>query len=264
VGGRGEDGLHEICSLFAPLTLSDRIVVGEAEHDEVLCPGVDGPNLAAGALEGLRRRGWDRPALRVEIEKRIPVAAGLGGGSADAAAVLRLARDEGAGVEELAAELGADVPSQLDPVFGLVGGAGEAVEPLPLPGEYGVVLVPDPDGLSTAEVYRRADRMGLGRDRDELDQLRGRLRDAARSGSSPLEYADLLANDLQRAALELRPRGRDALAALEAVGAARALITGSGPTAFGLFADIAQADRAAAALPPRYAGAIVAAPDSYA
>jgi 4-diphosphocytidyl-2-C-methyl-D-erythritol kinase len=126
------------------------------------------------------------------------------------------------------------------------------------------VLVPDPDGLSTAEVYQRADRIGLRRDRDELDQLRGRLRDAAQSGSSPLEYADLLANDLQRAALELRPRVADALAALEAAGAARALITGSGPTAFGLFADIAQADRAAAALPPRYAGAIVAAPDSYA
>jgi 4-diphosphocytidyl-2-C-methyl-D-erythritol kinase len=264
VGPRRDDGLHEICSLFQPLSLSDRIVVGEAEHDEVVCPGVDGPNLAAGALEGLRGRGWDRPALRVEIEKRIPVAAGLGGGSADAAAVLRLARSEGAGVDELAAELGADVPSQLDPSFGLVGGAGEAVEQLPLPGEYAVVLVPDADGLSTAEVYERADRMGLARDRDELDELRDRLRAAASPGSSPLEYIDLLANDLERAALELRPRVEDALSALEAAGAARALVTGSGPTAFGLFGDIARADRAAAALPPRYAGAIVAAPDSYA
>ena len=69
-----------------------RSQVDEAERDEVVCPGVEGENLAARALAALRERGWERPPLRVEIEKRIPVAAGLGGGSADAAAVLRLAR----------------------------------------------------------------------------------------------------------------------------------------------------------------------------
>ena len=72
--------------------------------------------------------------MRVEIEKRIPVAAGLGGGSADAAAVLRLAGEQVDGLAELAAGLGADVPSQLDPAFALVGGAGERIEPLPSPG----------------------------------------------------------------------------------------------------------------------------------
>jgi len=138
VGATRADGLHEIRSLFCPLTLADRIVVSGAEADEVVCAGVDGPNLARAALEGLRRLGWDEPPVRIEIEKRIPVAAGLGGGSADAAAVLRLAADL-PGVEALAAELGADVPSQLEPSFCLVAGAGERVEPLPPPGELALV-----------------------------------------------------------------------------------------------------------------------------
>src|SRR6187402_3533941 len=91
LGPRREDGLHELCSLFEPLALADLIEVVEAERDEVICPGVEGENLAARALAALRERGWRHPPLRVRIEKRIPVAAGLGGGSADAAAVLRLA-----------------------------------------------------------------------------------------------------------------------------------------------------------------------------
>ena len=94
LGPRRDDGLHELCSLFEPLALADLIEVSEAERDEVVCPGVEGENLAARALAALRARGWDHPPLRVEIEKRIPVAAGLGGGSADAAAILRLAAGE--------------------------------------------------------------------------------------------------------------------------------------------------------------------------
>jgi 4-diphosphocytidyl-2-C-methyl-D-erythritol kinase len=94
VGPRRPDGLHEICSLFQSVTLADvvRLEQGDAE-DEVICPGVRGTNLAALALAGFRERfGWNASAVRITIEKRIPIAAGLGGGSADAAAVLRLAR----------------------------------------------------------------------------------------------------------------------------------------------------------------------------
>ena len=262
LGARRADGLHEIRSVFCPLTLADRIVVADGAEDQVVCSGVDGPNLAAEALRALRARGWARPPVRVEIEKRIPVAAGLAGGSADAAAVLRIARGEVEELAELAAGLGADVPSQLDPAFALVGGAGEMVERLPPPRDFAVVLVPAGAGLSTADVYAEADRLGLGRDTEELEAIAARLRAAATEGASPLDYPELLANDLAEAALSLRPEVADALAALKEVGAAAALVTGSGPTAFGLFEHIAAADRAASELPPRYANAIVAAPET--
>jgi 4-diphosphocytidyl-2-C-methyl-D-erythritol kinase len=258
LGARCDDGLHELCSLFCPLALSDRIVVSEeGDADEVVSPGVPGPNLVAVALDALRARGWRAPPLHVEIDKRIPVAAGLGGGSADAAAILRLARDEVDGIGELAAGLGADVPSQLDPAFALVRGAGERIEVLPRPGEFAVVLIPGERGLRTAEVYSEADRLGLGRDAAELETVSEQLRTAAQEDVSPLEYRELLVNDLQAAALSLRPEIAEALAALEGEGAALAQVTGSGPTAFGVFEDIAAADRAVASLPPRYASALV-------
>jgi 4-diphosphocytidyl-2-C-methyl-D-erythritol kinase len=260
LGPRRQDGLHELRSLFCPLTLADRVVVVDAEEDEVICPGVAGPNLASEALAALRRRGWSRPPARIEIEKRIPVAAGLGGGSADAAAVLRLAGDQVDGIAEIAAELGADVPSQLEPVFALVGGAGEAIEPLPEPAHFGVVLVPGAEGLETGAVYAEADRLELGRSAGELERIAGRLREAASGGASPLTYGELLVNDLAEAALSLRPEIAARLTALEEAGAAATLVAGSGPTAVGLFEDIAAADQAAGALSPRYAGAIVAAP----
>ncbi len=262
LGRRRDDGLHELRSLFCPLVLSDRIVIGEAEGDadELVCPGVEGPNLVSVALEAMRARGWRHPPVRVEIDKRIPVAAGLGGGSADAAAALRLGAGEIEDLASLAAGLGADVPSQLDPVFALVSGAGEVVEPLPAPGEFGVVLIDDEFGLETAAVYAEADALGLGRDPDDLDRVSERLRAAAGDGASPLDYAELLVNDLEQAAISLRPEIAEALGALEEVGAARALVTGSGPTAFGVFEDLVAADAAAAALPPRYANAIVSTP----
>jgi 4-diphosphocytidyl-2-C-methyl-D-erythritol kinase len=264
LGRLRDDGLHELRSLFCPLVLSDRIEITEAEADEVLCPGVRGPNLVTATLDALRARGWESPPLRIEIEKQIPVAAGLGGGSADAAALLRLARDQVDGLDELALALGADVPSQLDPSFALVGGAGELVEPLPDPGEFALVLIPAEEGLSTAAVYAEADRLGIARGPGELEEVATALREAAGGGRSPLAYGELLVNDLQHAALSLRPELREALDALEERGAATALLTGSGPTAFGLFADIAAADRAAAALSPRFADAIVTTPPTLA
>jgi 4-diphosphocytidyl-2-C-methyl-D-erythritol kinase len=248
LGRPREDGLHELCSLFEPLALADLLTVTPAERDEVVCPGVEGENLAAKALAGLRERGWEREPLRIEIEKKVPVAAGLGGGSGDAAAVLRLAAGEVADLPELALELGADVPSQLRPALALVRGVGERLEPLPAPVEHAAVLLPGGGGLSTAAVFAEADRLGLGRDREELDGLAARLREAAGAGASPLEYPELLVNDLEPAALSLRPDVGDALEALRAAGAPRAILSGSGPTAVGLFADLAAAQAAAARL----------------
>jgi 4-diphosphocytidyl-2-C-methyl-D-erythritol kinase len=261
LGDRRDDGLHELRSLFCPLTLADRIEVTDAtgNADEVVCPGVEGPNLVTVALEALRARRWSRAPVRVEIEKQIPVAAGLGGGSADTAAILRLAAGEVDGLAQLAAALGADVPSQLRPEFALVSGAGERVEPLGDPGRLAFVLIPAGEGLSTADVYAEADRLRLGRSAADLDELEARLRAVTTTDASPLDYLELLSNDLENAALSLRPEIAEALAALEDVGARRAMVAGSGPTAFGIFEDFSRAEEARAALPPRYAGAIVAA-----
>jgi 4-diphosphocytidyl-2-C-methyl-D-erythritol kinase len=261
LGGTRDDGLHELRSLFCPLALSDRITVttSDTEGDEVICPGVEGRNLAADALAALRDRGWKSPPLRIEIDKRIPVAAGLGGGSADAAAVLRLAEDEVPGLEELALELGADVPSQLRPCFSLVSGAGERLEELQPHVTFGAVLIPFERGLSAGEVYAEADRLGLARSGDELAEIEGRLRKAAAGRESPLAYPELLENDLEAAAVSLRPQISEALGALRGVGATAAFVTGSGPTAVGIFEDIVAADRAFGELGPEWADAIVTA-----
>lgn len=250
LGPTRDDGLHELCSVFAPLSLADHLLVETAEHDEVLCPGIEGTNLAERALTGLRELGWDHRPVRITITKRIPVAAGLGGGSADAAAVLRLA-SELEGREELAERLGADVRSQLDPQPALVRGAGEVVAPLPAQAPWAAVLVPSAHGLSTADVYREADRLGVARSSAELDAVAETLDERAER-FNPLGEAALLVNDLQPAALSLRPEIADALGALDDAGATLSRVTGSGPTAFGLLADLPAADAAAARIDPAF------------
>jgi 4-diphosphocytidyl-2-C-methyl-D-erythritol kinase len=260
VGPIREDGLHEIRSLFEPLELADRLQLSAAEADEVLCEGIEGPDLTAKALTALRENGWSGPPLRIEVTKRVPVAAGLGGGSADAAAVLRLARGEVEGLRSIAAEIGADVPSQLQPRPCLVAGAGEVIEPAPPPAEHGVVLIPQAEGLATADVYAEADRLGSPRGESELEAIRRRLRDAVDEGGSPLDYREHLVNDLQAAAISLRPEIEEALRALEDAGAAHAMVTGSGPTAFGLYPSADEAVAAAELLRERFPSALATAP----
>ena len=169
------------------------------------------------------------------IEKRIPVAAGLGGGSADAAAVLRAAN-------ELAGRparrrrpararrgLGADVPSQIEPRHALVTGAGEGVEPVELP-PMTLLLVPDATGLSTAEVYAQADALGTTRDRA---RPRSRARRSRRGRCQ--ELAAALENDLEAAAAVAAARAERAHGRAARGGRSAARVTGSGPTVFGVF-----------------------------
>jgi 4-diphosphocytidyl-2-C-methyl-D-erythritol kinase len=260
VGPRRDDGLHEIRSLFEPLELADELRITEADEDEVICEGIEAPDLTARALAALREHGWDGPPLRIEVTKRVPVAAGLGGGSADAAAVLRLAMGEVEGLRSIAAGIGADVPSQLQPRPCLVAGAGEVIEPAPPPGEHAVVLIPQPEGLATAAVYAEADRLGSPRGGNELEAIRRQLRDAVDTGGSPLDYREHLVNDLQPAAISLRPEIEEALGALEEAGAAHAMVTGSGPTAFGLYPTAEEAATAAADLRSRFPDVIATGP----
>jgi 4-diphosphocytidyl-2-C-methyl-D-erythritol kinase len=251
VGPQRADGLHELCSLVVPVDLADLLTIAETgREDAVYCPGVDEPNLCRRALVAFRAAaGAAAPrSLEVRVEKRIPVAAGLGGGSADAAAVLRAANEmsgrplDDDTLRHLAARVGADVPSQVRPGSALVRGAGEIVEELPLP-RLALVLATQDAGLSTADVYREADRIGATRERLDPEAVR------ALAGRAPAELAASLENDLQAAALSLRPESGERLAALERAGAMTALVTGSGPTVFGVFDD-EEAARAAAARVP--------------
>jgi 4-diphosphocytidyl-2-C-methyl-D-erythritol kinase len=258
------DGRHELVTLYESVSVADELSVETAERDEVVCPGVDGPNLVERALGGLRELGWDAPPVRVTIDKRIPVAGGMGGGSADAAAVLRMAPtlaavDQG-GVERLAASLGADVPSQLVPGVAIGTGAGEVIERRPALAPHAFVVVPQAFELSTAAVYRQADRLGVFRDGGELATLLGALR-----GGGDALPRGLLVNDLMPAAVSLAPAIGQALDAVREAGAADAMVSGSGPTVFGAWwgpEASGRAEDAAGALADRYPGATPAVPVS--
>jgi 4-diphosphocytidyl-2-C-methyl-D-erythritol kinase len=246
VGRRRPDGLHDIASLFASIDLADQLTIEPAVggEDEVICPGVPGDNIVTKALGAFRTRAELAP-LRVTIAKLIPVAAGLGGGSADAAAALRAANAiaghpfDADGLRALGMQVGADVPSQVEPRHALITGAGEHVEPVELP-DMVLVLVPADEGLSTAAVYAEADRIPSTRPKLDPDSLRA-------LATAPLAaFAKRLENDLEPAALALRPELTATLTALLEAGALAAQITGSGPTAFGVFESEAAAGAAAA------------------
>jgi 4-diphosphocytidyl-2-C-methyl-D-erythritol kinase len=215
-------------------------------------------NLAARALRAFRAAtDWQARPLRLSIDKRIPVAAGLGGGSADAAAALRLAQmASGLGDErlllELAGQLGADVPAQVSPGRWLASGAGELLEALPdpLPSLQLLVLAADTE-LSTADVYGEADQLGLAREPDELRRRHEQLRHALALGAPLPPARELLHNDLQAAAVSLSPPIAQAVADMREAGADETLVSGSGPTVVGLFGHAnpaGRAQRAAAAL----------------
>ena len=240
---RAADGRHELVTVFEPVELHDTVTLEPgAGRDEVVCPGVEGENLASRAIALFREAtGWDGPPVRLRIDKRIPVAGGMAGGSADAAAALRLvARESGLGtpklLHELAFALGADVPSQLEPRRLLGTGAGERLEPLaPAERPYGVLVLPHAEPLSTGRVFQEADRLSLARD------LTGAV-DAVRRGE--LRYV----NDLEPAALALLPSIRRSLDEAREAGAHDAMVSGSGPTVLGFFATPEQAESAAEGL----------------
>ena len=249
VGAPREDGLHPLVSVVQPVSLADELTLEpapDAAADEVRCPGVDGPNLGARALARFREAtGWGAPPHRLTIVKRVPVAAGMGGGSADAAAALRLAAHAAGGVpaellRELAVSLGADVPALLAGGRVLMTGAGEHVDRLPDPEPFGLVILPSDAALSTPQVYRAFDDLGDARTADELESASN----AARAGGPPPPV-----NDLEAAARELCPAIDAALAALRSQGAQAAMVSGSGPTVFGLFSSLDAARRAAESTP---------------
>jgi 4-diphosphocytidyl-2-C-methyl-D-erythritol kinase len=181
----------------------------------------------------------------------------MGGGSADAAATLRLAprlHEVADGeLQELAAELGTDVPSQLRPGLALGMGAGDQVDHPQRLAPHAFAIVPLPHQLSTAAVYAEADRLGLTRAPAELARMRSALASSMTRGAQL--PAELLINDLEQAAVSLCPPVAAAMSALRGAGADHAMVSGSGPTAFGLFWGTdatARAETAARALSERF------------
>ena len=262
VGAPREDGFHPLMTVYHAVDLHDDVTVSDAEEWSVVVTGgaegvpCDDTNLAVRAGRALAaHHGLDR-AARIEIHKGIPVAGGMAGGSADAAATLvALDRhwhlDSGDAVLfALAAELGSDVP------FGLVGrnalgtGRGEQVEQLPgVESPRWWVVVPSPgEGLSTPAVYRRYDELRP----DAPAQPAAPYRLVEFLEDPVAEVAALLHNDLQVAAVDLRPGLVDLLAAGEAAGALRGMVSGSGPTCVFLCADQPTAERVAQTLRASY------------
>jgi 4-diphosphocytidyl-2-C-methyl-D-erythritol kinase len=232
VGELRPDGKHEVATVLQRLDLADRISVERADAVEI--HGFPEDTLVRGALEALG------VTARVEIEKRIPVGAGLGGGSSDAATALRLANEllrdpvPAGQLHELAARLGADVPFFLAEGPQLGTGDGSELSPVSLPSDYLVVLVL-PAGerkSSTASVYAAFS----GHDR--FAERRAALYEALGEG----ELASLPPNDLASSPLAEE---------LLDLGAFRADVSGAGPAVYGLFTELTQAETAREAIANR-------------
>jgi 4-diphosphocytidyl-2-C-methyl-D-erythritol kinase len=258
VGPVRADGYHDVATVYHAVSLFDEVTVTPVERDSVAITGegadsvpTDRGNLAARAARALARAvghgSRDAPGLAIQITKRIPVAAGLAGGSADAAATLVACNELwGTGLCqkelcELASGIGSDV------AFGLLGGTaigigrGEQVTPVLTSGTFHWVLAFANGGLSTAEVYAKCDRMRASQESRKAKErkvgtasvsdpaLDNALIAALRSGD-PAKLGPLLSNDLESAAISLRPGLRRALAAGQELGALGAMVSGSGPT----------------------------------
>jgi 4-diphosphocytidyl-2-C-methyl-D-erythritol kinase len=227
VGPRRSDGRHELLTVFQRIGLADRLVVSRSPSVRV--EGFAEDTLVRRALDGIG--DGNGSSFSARILKRIPVAAGLGGGSSDAATALRLANElrdtplAADALSTLARELGADVPYFLRDGPQLGTADGTELEPLDLPQDYWIVLV-SPRGVtkaSTADVYGAFDARG---GEDGFETRRDALLAALACVRRPRDLAALPANDLASSPFA---------AELRALGAFRADVTGAGPTVYGLF-----------------------------
>jgi 4-diphosphocytidyl-2-C-methyl-D-erythritol kinase len=241
VGPARPDGRHELVSVYQRVALCDRLVVERAPS--VRIEGFDGDTLVRRALETVA----DGTGFRAQIVKQIPAAAGLGGGSSDAAAALRVAnalRDDPLSDDELhqvARELGADVPYFLVDGPQLGTADGTELAPLDLPQDYWIVLVLPHDAVksSTGDVFAAFD---ARRGEDGYEQRRAALLEALGDVRRPRDLGALPPNDLATSPLadELR-----------ALGAFRADVTGAGPTVYGLFLHAEHARAAQRQMSPK-------------
>ncbi|WP_114679264.1 4-(cytidine 5'-diphospho)-2-C-methyl-D-erythritol kinase [Desulfotruncus alcoholivorax] len=248
ITGVRTDGYHELETVMQTLALHDVLELSPANCIEITVDGADLPsgpeNLAYRAADLLRCETGCREGVRIRLIKRIPIAAGLAGGSSDAAAVLRglnqvwrlgLTREE---LLKLAASIGSDVPFCLSGGTALARGRGELIESLPDLPPFGVLLAKPPFGVNTADVYRRYDQAV-----DLPEPCCLEMVEAIRRGETG-QIASLLANDLEAVTIAMHPLIGDIKNNMLAAGAQGVLMSGSGPTVFGIFPDRSTAARA--------------------
>lgn len=263
VGPVGADGYHPVASLVAFADVGDRLSMRPADRFSLEVAGPfaadvgDGPNLVETAVRALARAaGLDEPGLAVRLEKHLPVASGLGGGSSDAAAALKLARRalglalDDAALHAVAAGLGADAAMCLKARAALATGRGERLAAAPdLPDLHAVLANPGVPSL-TGAVYRAYD--ADPRPGADMPVPPARF-DGVAGVAAWLKTRTR--NDLEAPAIALTPVIAEALAAMaSAPGARLARVTGSGATVFGLFDDAAAAGQAAQALARAHPG----------
>ncbi|UZJ24084.1 4-(cytidine 5'-diphospho)-2-C-methyl-D-erythritol kinase [Rhodococcus antarcticus] len=259
VGDVRPDGFHELVTVFQALSLTDDVVVAPADTLAVTVRGegassvpLDHRNLVWQAAELLAAETGREAAVAISLAKGIPVAGGMAGGSADAAATLvalcalwrlELSRDE---LGVLAARLGSDVPFALHGGTAMGTGRGEQLLPVLARNTFHWVLALAPEGLSTPAVYGELDRLRAGGDPPRVGDVQPLMH--ALTAGDPIALAPLLANDLQAAALSLRPALRRTLRAGTTAGALAGIVSGSGPTCAFLCADADAAVRVGAEL----------------
>jgi 4-diphosphocytidyl-2-C-methyl-D-erythritol kinase len=262
VGAVRKDGFHELATVFQSLSLTDEVTVAIADEPGVEVRGegastvpTDGANLAWRAVEELARhagKGAEDPKVRVLIRKNIPVSGGMAGGSADAAATLvglaslwklDMGRDE---LAHVAATLGSDVPFMLHGGTALGTGRGEQIVPVLTRHTFHWVLAFARGGLATPKVYAELDRLRDTGDPPRVGEVEPVLE--ALAAGDPRQLALLLGNDLQAAAVSLRPGLRRTLRAGVDAGALAGTVSGSGPTCAFLCASAEDAVQVAASL----------------
>lgn len=259
ITGRRPDGYHTLVSVMIPVTLTDRLVLQPTRGSgiELACSGGKVPmgeeNLVHRAARAFFSKAHVEKGVSIRLDKRIPVAAGLGGGSSDAAATLRgldalwPGRLSSAVLHRLAAGLGADVPFFLTPVPAVARGIGEVLEPLANWPNLCYVIVNPPIAVSTAWVY--------GQFRIELTTHENDCTfDALKTEG--FSVSRLLENDLEPVTEARFPVVRTIREALLETGAEGALMTGSGPTVFGIFRNPEDAEEAKKNLISRQLGEV--------
>lgn len=256
VGALLDDGYHDVATAYQAVSLCDDVRASAADDFSVTFSGpidtsnlaTDGSNLAIKAATLLAHRAGYRKGVRLEIEKRVPIAGGMGGGSADAAATLLacdalwgtdLSREE---LLELATQLGSDVPFAFTGGTAIGTGRGDQLSPALAKGQFQWVLALADFGMSTPLVYSELDRH---RDRHAQDifpasiqpQVDANVLQALRAGD-PHMLAEALHNDLQAPALHLEPELGAVIELGEENGALAGMVSGSGPTIAFLAADL--------------------------